>query len=199
MTIYQLRHGETQWNREGRLQGRCDSPLTVKGIEQAFAYAAVLRNEELSLTDLQLQTSPLNRARQTAAIISEILGLSPEQCIESSLLVEHDFGHWEGLTRKDIEASYPGAQRDRHKNHWSYVVPGGESYARIYNRAVQWLQLTRTASITIVVTHAKMSRVLRGAYLGLEPREILRFKHPHNVIYKLLSRRIDELQCSGTT
>lgn len=196
MTLYLIRHGETQWNRAGRLQGHGDSPLTAKGIEQAIAAVQALQRDIGDLTDVQLQTSPLARARQTAALIADGLELSPEQCLESPLLIEHNFGRWEGLTDAEIETLYPGAQAERHQNHWSYVVPGGESYAHVYQRAQQWFQLPRPASTTIVVTHAKTSRVLRGVYLGLKPAEMLQLKHPQDRLYKLQGNRI-EACCYG--
>lgn len=194
MTIYLLRHGETLWNREGRLQGHGDSPLTVRGIIQVFACAMILRREIGDPAGVQVQTSPLCRARQTAALVCEVLGLGVEQCIESPLLIEHNFGSWEGLTEQEIETRYPGAQKERHQNHWSYIVPGGESYAQLYDRAKHWLRLPRHARATVVVTHAKMSRVLRGAALDLAPREILRLKHPQDRVYKLHEGRSDELR-----
>ncbi|MDJ0705025.1 MAG: histidine phosphatase family protein [Leptolyngbyaceae cyanobacterium MO_188.B28] len=197
MTLYLIRHGETQWNRAGRLQGHGDSPLTMQGIEQAIAAVQVLQRDIDNLVDVQLQTSPLFRARQTAAIIADGLGLSPDQCLESPLLIEHNFGKWEGLTDIEIEALYPGAQTERHRNHWSYMVPGGESYAQVYQRAKQWFQLPRLASTTIVLTHAKTSRALRGVYLNLKPEEILPLKHPQDCLYKLQANRIESYSYSS--
>lgn len=191
MPLYLIRHGQTQWNQVGRLQGHGDSPLTDKGVEQAIAALRILQDDIVDLTDIQIQTSPLPRARQTAALIADGLGLSPEQRLESPLLIEHNFGKWEGLTDAEIEARYPGAQTERHQNHWSYVVPGGESYAHVYQRAQQWFQLPRPASTTIVVTHAKTSRVLRGVYLGLKPEEMLQLKHPQDRLYKLQANQIE--------
>lgn len=99
-----VRHGMTDWNQAGRLQGRTDVPLNDAGRVQAAQAAAALEGERWSA----IYSSPLIRARETAAIIGRRLGLSP-QTVPG--LIERDYGPLEGLTRAEIERRYPDRAR----------------------------------------------------------------------------------------
>ena len=197
MTIYVVRHGQTVANRDGRWLGHSDSPLTDRGIEQSLAFADALGRLLSDCADVELHCSPLPRARHTAGLIAERLALEPGQCRISPLLAEHAFGQWEGLTEPEIEARFPGAQADRHRAHWTYVVPGGESYEQLYRRAAEWIGAPKAASVTIAVTHAKTSRTLRGAYLGLDPAAILTFKHPQDRIFAMRDGEVATILCDA--
>ena len=85
--IYLVRHGETTWNRVGRRQGHNDSPLTELGIEQARAAGRVLQRAIADIHNVCIETSPLGRARQTALIVGEILGLDPNAILVAPLLI----------------------------------------------------------------------------------------------------------------
>lgn len=191
--IYLVRHGETTWNRAGRQQGHDDSPLTDTGIEQARAAGRTLQREIADLQSVCIETSPLGRARQTARIISEVLGLDSNAIVVTPLLVEHCPGTWQGLTPAEIDARYPGAWQTREENKWDYVVPGGESYARVAERARQWLASNRHASITIAVTHAIISRTIQGAYGGFTPSETVARSHRQDRIYRLHAGQVEEI------
>ena len=195
-TIYLVRHGETVGNRQGRWLGRSDSPLTPRGVDQSLAFADTLARAVTDSAAVQLESSPLGRARHTAELIASRLRLQPEQNSVSPLLVEHAFGQWEELTEEEIEARFPGAQAVRHRAHWTYIVPGGESYEQVYRRAYEWLRLPRAAPVTIAVTHAKMSRTLRGAYLGLDPASILALKHAQDRIFSLRNGKVETIRCA---
>ncbi|HSE86936.1 MAG TPA: histidine phosphatase family protein [Candidatus Binatia bacterium] len=193
--IYLVRHGETTWNRVGRQQGHDDSPLTETGIEQARAAGRVLQR---AISDVQLvciETSPLGRARQTALIINEVLGLDPNAILVTPLLIEHHLGSWQGLTHSEIDERYPGAWQAREENKWEYVVPGGESYVRVAERAKQWLASKRYAPITIAVTHAIISRTIQGAYGGFTPSETVARSHRQDRIYRLHAGLVEEISC----
>ena len=84
--IYLVRHGETTWNRVGRQQGHDDSPLTETGIEQARAAGRVLQRAIPDIHSICIETSPLGRARQTALILSEILGLDPSAILGDAVV-----------------------------------------------------------------------------------------------------------------
>lgn len=191
--IYIVRHGETVWNRDRRIQGRGNSPLTQKGIEQTEAVAVLLKRDLAPQPEVELQCSTLERALQTARIIQQELNFLSMSFRASSLLVELDFGIWGGLTREEAIARFPAVQRERSRDRWHYRLPEGESYEMIFKRASRWFSLPRSARTTIVVTHARMSRVLRGVYLGLPPDEILTLKHPQSQIYKLHDFQVHSL------
>jgi broad specificity phosphatase PhoE len=194
--IYLVRHGETTWNRVGRQQGHDDSPLTDLGIEQARAAGLLLRRAIPDIhNNISIETSPLGRARQTALIISEPLGLDPSAILVTPLLIEHHLGCWQGLTHEEIDARYPGAWQAREENKWNYVVPGGESYALVAERAKLWLANQRHAAITIAVTHAIISRTIQGAYGGLTPSQTVARSHRQDRIYHLHDGRVEEMLC----
>jgi len=193
--IYLVRHGETTWNRVGRQQGHLDSPLTPKGIEQARAAGRVLRRALPDVHTVCIETSPLGRARQTAAILCAELGLDVSALMVSPLLIEANLGAWQGLTRAEIDAQYLSAWQAREANKWHYVVPGGESYALIDLRARQWLASRRHAPVTIAVTHEMLSRTIQGAYGALTPPETLGRSHRQDRIYWLHDGQIAELLC----
>jgi len=191
--IFLVRPGETTWTRSGRQQGHLDSPLTSKGIEQARAAGQALRKVLPEGRHVCIETSPIGRARQTAALLCAELGLDVNALVGSPLLVEHHLGAWQGLTNAQIDAQYPGARRAREKDKWNYAVPGGESYALVYKRAQLWLAGERHAPVTIAVTHEMCSRALQGAYAGLTPAETLGRSHHQGRIYWLHDAQLEEI------
>jgi probable phosphoglycerate mutase len=185
MAIYLLRHGETEWSRTGRKQGRADSPLTPLGIAQVYGCAHRLAKETSGSSSLHLVSSPLGRARASAEIIRAVLGLHEESVSVSDLLAEHDYGAWEGLTNAEIEERFPGQLAFRRRQQWNFVIPGGESYALVAGRLREWLARQDPGRTVLAVAHDMVSRVLRGLYLGLPSAEVLRLDHPHTRIYVL--------------
>lgn len=185
MVIYLLRHGETEWSRAGRKQGRADSPLTPLGVRQVRACGRLLAKETSGSSPVHLVTSPLGRARASAEIIRAFLGLAEGSLSVSDLLAEHDYGAWEGLTDAEIEDRFPGQLALRRQQHWNFVVPGGESYEMLAQRVHQWLTRQDPIRIVVAVAHEMVSRVLRGLYLRLPSPEVLRLDHPHTRIYVL--------------
>lgn len=193
--IFLVRPGETTWNQERRQQGHLDSPLTSRGVEQARAAAEALKKLLPKGQAVCIETSPIGRARQTAALLCAALGLDVNALVVSPLLIEHHLGSWQGLTNSQIDERYPGARRAREENKWTYIVPGGESYELVYERAKQWLAHERRASVTVAVTHEMYSRALQGAYGGLTPAETLGRSHHQGRIYWLHDSRMEEIPC----
>ena len=105
MRIVLIRHGETQWNRELRLQGRTDIPLSPEGMEQMELAGTFLKKLPFSIDCVA--SSPLTRAVQTAEILSRSLGLPPEQITIEPLFIERNFGDGEGLRYEEARAKYP--------------------------------------------------------------------------------------------
>jgi probable phosphoglycerate mutase len=126
-TILLARHGETDWNREGRFQGHADPPLNETGRAQAAELAAGLKDVELAA----VYSSSLRRALETARIVASEHGL---ESIPVDALREVDVGSWQGLTRADIEAQFPEqfARWLDYDQGWE----DGESYEEMGRRAV---------------------------------------------------------------
>jgi broad specificity phosphatase PhoE len=196
--IYLVRHGETAWNLIRRRQGRLDSPLTERGVAQAEALGRCLR-ELLNGEAARIFSSPLGRAMSTATIIAGHLGIDKESVFAEPLLTEHHMGRWQGLSNAQIDERFPGARQERAKNKWEYVIPGGESYAKVYGRAIAWLATVPKEQLLITVAHEMISRTIRGAYCQLDPHSMLALDHPHRVIYRLDEGQIKEIICDQTS
>ena len=107
LTLYFARHGETEANVEGRFQGHTiDTPLTVRGQQQARAIGAIMQRETL-LGTLAHISSPLRRARTTMEIALEACGLPPSDYITDARIIEIDLGAWDGLTKASRARSIP--------------------------------------------------------------------------------------------
>lgn len=186
MPIYVVRHGETRWNLERRIQGRLDSPLTLRGLEQIRRYGALLREVLPAGATCELCTSPLPRARQTASMLAELLELPRERCSESELLAERYCGAWEGLTLDELVVRHGDAVRQQYREWEARIGDDGETLAGVQERARAWLAAPRTASHVVVVTHGVLSRQFRGAYLGLDPVATMALEsHAQDRIYGL--------------
>lgn len=183
-TIYFVRHGQTVWNVERRLQGRRDMPLTDLGRRQAHGNAETLMEMLPDVRDLPFVSSPLGRARATMEIIRDCIGLSRDDYAIDERLAEMSFGAWEGLTVKEIKSKFPGEWEKRLAGKWTDVPPGGESFADVAARLEAWLG--DLSSDAIVVAHGAVGRILRGLNLGLSPDEIAFAGDPeHDRVYRL--------------
>lgn len=129
MNIYLLRHGETDWNKEGRIQGHTDIPLNENGKKQIAQVTAGLAGICPSM-DVIL-CSPLSRTKESAGIAAEQLHYPKDKIIEEPLLIERSFGDAEGLTAVEREKKYP----NYHYSDIGYVFPGMESFEELRERA----------------------------------------------------------------
>jgi probable phosphoglycerate mutase len=182
-TLYLLRHGETEFNIENRLQGQQDSPLTPRGRSQARGHGALLATLIVDPAVWRVVASPLGRTMNTARLTCAEFGL-PETAIESDpRLMEIAYGEWEGLTYDEIETRYQDEWAARQRDPWQFVVPGGESYAMVAARVATFLdEIERD---TIVVSHGGTGRVLRGLYARLAPTEIKTLEQPQDALHRL--------------
>ena len=146
-TILLARHGETDWNREGRFQGWADPPLNATGRAQAVDLSVQLMAEELAA----VYSSPLRRAYETAEVVAASRGLEP---VTVDALREVDVGSWSGLSRAEIEQRFP-EQYAR----WLDYGQGwedGETYEQMVDRVVEALQELaegRDGERILAVTH----------------------------------------------
>jgi broad specificity phosphatase PhoE len=168
--LYYVRHGETDWNLAGRLQGWHDPALNARGRRQAAVCADILRDlierEGRAPIDYPYVASPLRRARETAEILRAGLGLAPGDYRVDPRLREIGFGEWEGLTFRDVRSRAPQALAARERNKWDFVPPGGESYAHVALRMREWYD--GLAGDTVVIAHGGTARALIGV-LGIAP------------------------------
>ncbi len=158
-----VRHGETAWNTENRLQGQQDIPLNPRGREQASAVGRMLRASiphELEKLDRAgaFVASPLSRARETMERLRAAMAFAPEIYRLDPVLMELTFGDWEGHTWSEVAARDSKGVRARFVDKWNYVPPNGESYAMLVERLEPWL--ASLASDVFVVSHGGVARAL---------------------------------------
>ncbi|MEM7443699.1 MAG: histidine phosphatase family protein [Pseudomonadota bacterium] len=183
--LYLARHGETVWNREGRLQGRLDSPLTALGMDQAQRIGETLS----ALIDepgyFSLVCSPLGRAYHTMELIAREIDLDPRACRIDRRLKEMSWGRWDGLTHGEIQRYFPDALAERDENPWRYAPPGGESYAMVAARLGPFLDEAVGHGKLIIVAHGVVGKVLRGLYGRLSPEETMHQPEPQDAVFRL--------------
>ena len=142
--LYFVRHGETDWNRERRLQGQHDIPLNALGRVQASRCGELLREllerDGRALTDCDYVSSSLGRARETMELIRSTVGLDPAGYRTDARLMEMSFGRWEGFTFSELQAREAAALAERERDRWGFVIPGGESYALLQARVGAWYE-----------------------------------------------------------
>jgi probable phosphoglycerate mutase len=156
MRLILVRHGQTDWNAEKRIQGRIDQPLSASTIEQ-------LEHRQLSteLSQLQWYVSPLQRARHTA----ELLGIDGPT-IEPAL-TEMDWGDWEGIILKPLRKQLGDVMRDNEKRGLDFCPPNGESPRQLQQRLSGWLrQIAVDSQDSGAVVHKGIIRCAYSLAMG---------------------------------
>lgn len=171
-TLYYVRHGLTDWNIEGRLQGGHDIPLNDRGRVQAAQCSEILcdlfERASRGAGDFHYVSSPLSRATETMDILRKGLGLAPGDYARDPRLVEIAFGEWEGLTYLDVLKRDKSVVEKREGDKWLFRSPGGETYEEVARRVGEWYaSLDRD---TVVTAHGGTARALVG-YLGIATPE----------------------------
>jgi len=168
-TIYYIRHGETEWNADGRLQGTRDIPLNDLGRKQAADAGSILADlfarDGRSEQSLAFVASPLGRARSTMELVRGALELPPADYSIDDRLREIGYGDWEGSTLRQMQASDPEVFAKRQADKWTVPPPGGESYAAVQIRMRDWYDSLLVD--TVAVAHGGTARALMVA-LGIE-------------------------------
>jgi len=170
--LWFIRHGETDYNREGRLQGQRDIPLNPKGREQASAVGRTLRKiagPEIDRLEAAhaFVASPLKRTRQTMELARVAMGLPAGDYALRDDLKELTFGDWEGLTWPEVEARDPKSAAARPADKWDFTPPNGESYAALARRLTPWLR--SIDHDLFVASHGGVARALMHLLGGVAP------------------------------
>ena len=172
MKLILVRHGETETNRLGRIQGVSHTPLNERGLEQAAAVARAL----LPDAPFTLYASPLRRARQTAEAIVRRAGVS---AILEDGLIEMDVGEFEGLTGRQLRERFQDVMRAWDEDAFQTTMPGGESLATVRDRAwntVMNLANRHGAETVVAVTHNFTIQMILCTALGMPPNNFRRLR-----------------------
>lgn len=186
VTLYYVRHGETDWNVAQRYQGQRDILLNANGRNQATRNGKVLL-EKLGpdAEALDFVASPLARARETMEIVRREMGLAPHSYRVDTRLSEINYGHWEGQLWQELPNVDPEGFAARRADHWGWQPKGGESYSMLSDRVALWLaDMKRDA---VVVSHGGVSRALRGLILRLASADIPLLEVPQDKVLVLRS------------
>jgi broad specificity phosphatase PhoE len=171
-TIYYIRHGETEWNAQGRLQGVQDIPLNDLGRRQSAdagrILAGLFERDGRSEASIGFVASPLGRARQTMELVRGVLQLPLSAYAIDDRLREIGYGQWEGSTLAEMQAQDPELFAQRQIEKWTVSPPGGESYVSVQTRMTDWYR--GLTADTVAVAHGGTARALMVA-LGFETPE----------------------------
>ncbi len=191
VTIYFIRHGETEWNAEARYQGQADIPMNARGREQARHNGLSLRPLLPGIAEADYVASPLARARETMQIVRTVLALSPDDFRIDDRLKEAHYGDWQGTLAADLPHVDAAGLVARTRDPYRWRPQGGESYEDLMARAVPWFQSIERD--TVVVSHGGVSRVLRGHILGLDLKSVPLLDVPQDRVLLLRHDAIDWL------
>ncbi|MGI2260249.1 histidine phosphatase family protein [Shewanella sp. GXUN23E] len=182
--IYILRHGQTRFNAEGRLQGHCNSALTALGESQALALGrALYRHLQQSgetAQQWQVIASPLGRAIQTAQRVCEGLGLDDSAIQTDERVMEARLGDWEQQAINDIMAAHPQLTG---RADWYLQAPNAESLEAIKARLESWLADPATPQKIILISHGLTGQILRGKLGGLTDAAMWQLDRPQDAFY----------------
>lgn len=183
VTLYFVRHGETDWNAAARYQGQVDIPLNDKGREQARQNGLTIKAKLPSAASLDYISSPLGRTRETMAIIRRAIGLPLDGVHYDDRLREMNYGHWEGQLAADLPKTDPEGVAERARDWWHWRPLGGESYEDLTVRVNDWLDSIERDSV--VVSHGGVSRALRGAVVPVPRADVPRLPVPQDRVLVL--------------
>ena len=172
MKLILVRHGETDANKRGLIQGVSAAPLNELGLAQAEAAARAVEFE----APFALYASPLLRAAQTAAAIARRAGIEP---VTESGLIEMDVGEFDGLTGRELRERFPDVMRRWDENAFYTALPGGESLSNVRDRAwrtIQTLAQRHESDTVVAVTHNFTIQMIVCATLDMPPNGFRRLK-----------------------
>jgi probable phosphoglycerate mutase len=164
--IFLVRHGATILSAEDRFAGATDIPLSDEGRRQASRLAARLQEEPITA----IYASPMGRTIETARILAEPHRL---EVLQREGLREISHGHWEQMTREEVDAKYPQEAEEWDKDPYTFAPAGGESGLAVTARALPTLiELVRAhpGGNILVVSHKATIRLLLSSLLGFDPR-----------------------------
>jgi probable phosphoglycerate mutase len=190
-------HGQTEWNRDGRVQGRLDSPLTEHGRRQAVTAARILGHQNLVPGTFEMVCSPLGRTLETARIIASELGFDISAIRTEERLKEVSLGQWEGHTHAEVQARWPDRIAGSNRYNWYFRSPDGETHDEVARRLKEWLEAHAHRDKLVVVTHGIASRVLRGLYGGLAMEDALQLEVARDAVFRLANGQIAKLAAAA--
>ena len=190
---YFVRHGQTGWNAELRLQGQADTDMTDLGRSQAVRNGRRLAELVDSPEKFDFVASPLKRTCETMELIRAEMGLPPKGYRTEPRLKEVHFGDWQGFTHAELEERQPGSTATRFQNKWGFVAPGsgGESYQMLLERVKPWFDALEKP--TVCVTHGGVIRILFRLVEDMPADEVAAMEVAQDRVLRLENSRLEWL------
>lgn len=185
--LFFVRHGQTDWNKEGRLQGQRNIPLNQLGRQQAARNGRVI-GPLLEGHKWHVLVSPLGRTLETATILLNEAGHGHLEMIKDIRLIELSFGDWEGRTLREIRDDDPDVGAARRANKWGFVPPGGESYAMLAERVKAWL--FDLSEPTLIISHGGVFRTVAHLIGGMPTEEAASVTVKQDRVFLIKGRQI---------
>ncbi|MGI9839853.1 histidine phosphatase family protein [Vibrio parahaemolyticus] len=192
--IFVLRHGETEFNADKKLQGHCNSSLTSKGSDQARSVGTTLK-QYVENRPFRVYSSTLGRALQTSQIVCEELNYSYENLNKEPRLKEFSLGEWEQRTIPSLEQEVPNLLA---QNDWYLQAPNCETYESVRERLSSWLSDVTHDEDIVVVSHGLTGIVLRGLLLGMDYTQVWQQDLPQDAFFIIEDGRITRVNCVDT-
>ncbi|WP_281946985.1 histidine phosphatase family protein [Vibrio parahaemolyticus] len=189
--IFVLRHGETEFNADKKLQGHCNSSLTSKGSDQARRVGTTLK-QYVENRLFRVYSSTLGRALQTSQIVCEELNYSYENLNKEPRLKEFSLGEWEQRTIPSLEQEIPNLLA---QNDWYLQAPNCETYESVRERLSSWLSDVAHDEDIVVVSHGLTGIVLRGVLLGMDYTQVWQQDLPQDAFFIIEDSRITRVNC----
>ena len=184
--IYLVRHGQSEWNREGRIQGQCNSPLTEFGRAQAQSISAYFSGHFIT-DSLEIYCSPLERAQQTAEIFAEKMDHPLNSIIIEPRLNDFDLGEIAGTYGWDKVAElHPELARLRLQDPLNFHPPGGEKGSVFKARISEFMnEIIQDQTPKLLISHGIVNKFIRGIRMDLSGKEMIELGESQDTIYLL--------------
>jgi len=183
--LFLIRHGESEWNRAGRIQGQINSPLTDLGIGQAKAISSYF-SKNLINQKLKIYTSPLYRAIHTAEIIAKGINYPKDKIIIEERLNDFNLGEIAGNSWEKVGETLPELARIRLEDPMNFHPIGGESGVEFEARIRSFLtELVDDDSKNVLVSHGIVNKFIRGILKKLNGKEMIALGEAQDIIYQI--------------
>lgn len=188
--VYFVRHGLTDWNAEGRLQGQAETELSAVGQTQADRNGRLLSELIGDAAEFDFVSSPMRRTRATMERVRAAMGLEPGNYRTDRRLMELHFGEWQGFTLSELDARSPGITEPRSRDKWRFLPPGAdaESYEMLALRFAPWLEALERP--TVCVTHGGIVRCVFHLLGGMSPEQAAAMQVPQDQVLELRDGRL---------
>lgn len=194
MKIFLVRHGETDWNLKGKIQGNTDIELNKTGIKQAYELSNKMLEKNYKFS--KIYSSPQKRALQTAKILSENTNI---ECIVVDKLKEMNLGKWEGLAWSEVRENYPLEYKEWFVKRRYTKTPNGESYEEMLERVLDSLYkiINDNSDNIVIVTHSAVIMSLQCYITNTDFDKMTKFRTDNASILEIDSDLLIKLKESN--